>query len=109
LRTAYTKTPLRTISRCIKEELGDLRDETIGYAVAKRDECHDDERGQDVADISPVDLGDLTDHHATHLHILLAVIAAQRNNTTYQNQSATSCPRWYRGKDGRKEHGSGEA
>lgn len=54
--------------------MGHLRDETIGYTVAERDEGHDDERGQDVADISPVDLCDLSDHHAADLHIMLAVI-----------------------------------
>lgn len=52
-----------------------LRDETVGDAVAEGDKGHDNKRGEDVADISPVDLGDLTDHHAADLEELVLRIS----------------------------------
>lgn len=50
---------------------GDLRDETVGYAVAEGNESHDNERGEDVAYVPPVNLSDLADHHAADLQIPL--------------------------------------
>lgn len=49
----------------------DLRDETIGDAVAERDERHDDKGREDIADVSPVDLRDLSNHHAADLGTLV--------------------------------------
>lgn len=50
------------------EGRGNLRDEAVSYTVAEGDECHDDERWQHVTNVSPVDLRDLANHHAPHLH-----------------------------------------
>jgi hypothetical protein len=50
-----------------------LRDQAISYAVAERDKCHDHERRENIADVSPVDLGDLSNHHATNLFISLVL------------------------------------
>lgn len=43
-----------------------LRNEAVGNAVAKGDEGHDDERRQDVANVAPVYLGDLANHHTSN-------------------------------------------
>jgi hypothetical protein len=48
---------------------GNLRDKAISYTVAEGDEHHNNERGQHVTNVSPVDLRDLANHHAPHLHI----------------------------------------
>ena len=50
-----------------KDREAGLRDEAICYTVAKGDKCHDNKGRENVADITPVDLGYLANHHATDL------------------------------------------
>lgn len=44
-----------------------LREKSIGAAVAEGDERQRDEGRNGIADIRPVDLGDLANHHAADL------------------------------------------
>jgi hypothetical protein len=45
----------------------DSRKQAVGTTVTEWDEHHRDERRNGIPDVRPIDLGDLTDHHATHL------------------------------------------
>ena len=47
--------------------MANSRDQPVGNAEAERDEGQGDEGWYGVADICPVDFGDLADHHATNL------------------------------------------
>ena len=89
-----------------------LRYKAVGYAVAERDKGHDDKRREHVTDIVPVDLGDLSDHHAANLDDLggsSSWDSVTVLRSTYKNQGAARGP----GRDGReyrrKEDGTDEA
>ena len=62
--------------------MADLRDETVSYAVAERDKSHNHEGRKNIANVSPVDLGDLTDHHATNLFTMSVLFLAEEIATT---------------------------
>lgn len=85
-----------------------LRDEAVGDAVAEGDKGHDDKGGEDVADVSPVNLGDLTDHHAADLRSV-SCRHRPRGVGTYQDEGTASGPWRDRRKDGSKKHRDDEA
>lgn len=69
----------------------DLRDETICYAVTERDKRHDNERWEDVADVAPIDLSNLANHHTANLHMLTNG-TLKRAALTYKNKRTSRCP-----------------
>lgn len=64
----------------------DLRDEAICDAIAKRNKRHDDERRKSVANVAPIDLRDLANHH-----------------TANQDECTSRSPGWDRSKYRSKE------
>lgn len=51
------------------EMMGLSRDEAVGYAVAEWDESDGDERGNSIANVTPIDCCHLTNHQATDLKV----------------------------------------
>lgn len=49
------------------EEESFLRDKAVRCTVTEGDESHDDKRREYVANVTPVDLRNLPNHHASHL------------------------------------------
>lgn len=70
----------------------DAANQAVGNGVGKRHEGDGDEGGDAVAQVLPVDLGDVEGHHAAH-----------------QNQHAAGGPGRDGGEDGREEDGDEEA